>query len=85
MAAATRWTRSKKEGYRMPPELIDIICKIVEQVSDNCSTCPDCNKCLYNGVFCADRLDDSGMLPEDWDYELLRKRLRGESNEHSNN
>lgn len=69
----------------MQPELIDIICKVVEQVSDSCNTCPDCNECLYNGVFCHDRDYDCGMFPEDWDYELLRKRLRGEKEAKNDN
>lgn len=70
----------------MQPELIDIICNVVKQVSDNCENCPDCNNCLYDGVFCfKDRVDDScRMLPMNWDYELLRKRLRGEINDKRN-
>lgn len=65
----------------MPEELIDILCKIVEQISDNCNTCGDCDNCLYNGVLCSDERNQYtgfALLPEDWDYELLRKRLRGE-------
>lgn len=65
----------------MQPELIDIICKIVEQVSDNCNTCGDCANCLYCGVLCSDepsQYTGFALLPEDWDYELLRKRLGGE-------
>lgn len=65
----------------MTPELIDIICKIVEQVSDNCNTCGGCKNCLYSGVFCFDEQNQYtgyAMLPKDWNYELLQKRLRGE-------
>ena len=71
----------------MKPELIGLICKVVEQVSDNCRNCTDCKECLYNGVFCFHTmtLESFRMLPEDWNYELLRKRLRGEDDDHTSN